>query len=308
MALTLGAWRALPGGWAATLAVDGERTAAAAAGRITVWEGEREIAEATTATRVGRPRFAGERVLWGAGALDLASGRYRAVEGIGAALVEGTGETPGLPDWPLPQGRGYVPTAYAWSPDGEMLVASASWGGPPGPPAARVVLVTAAGEHRATLWQASDLAPTAAWVGHSALVVGCRQPRVFDLQGQELATLEGVTPPVRIEASADESRLLVVEHGRLALWRTADWSELVTHQGAWLDASLSPDGRLLAAVDFEGRLRIAAVAEQWRELTRPALPAAITGLALGEERLAATFADGDALRRARIRFETGGAG
>ncbi|MDH3603847.1 MAG: hypothetical protein OEU26_29915 [Candidatus Tectomicrobia bacterium] len=292
--LMIGAWTPLLGGRGATLAVANEYTAAAELARLTVWADERRIAQVEAATPAPRrPRISGGRVLWGDGVMELATGYYQRVEAVAAAIVEGTD----APQTPTPFG-GYRAATYAWSDDGQALVISAAWTGPPGPPPARVVLVDGSGHHQATLWQESDLAPTAAWVGCNVIVVGTREPRVYDRAGSNLIILSTGTPAVRINASVDETRLLVVEHGRLTVWDIERWTTVGVWTGTWLDAALTPDGRTVVAVGLNGHLYLARV-ENGLSLARElSLPDQVRGIALGCNRIVAAFASGDAVRTA----------
>ena len=70
--MTFGDWVPLAGGYGTALAVDGDVTAAAQLGRITVWAGgELALRREAPAPAPGRPRVAGDRVLWGELALGL---------------------------------------------------------------------------------------------------------------------------------------------------------------------------------------------------------------------------------------------
>ena len=258
-------WTALAGTGGTLLAVAGERTAAAQLGRLTVWDGDREIASVEGAVP-GRPRLSDGVVLWGE--VKLAGGD---VERIG-----------GLQGPPSPGGF-YRVAASAWTPDGKAVVTSAAWTGPPGRPEARVEL-----HGVATLWEASDLAPKALWAGERLIVVGSREPRIYDRDGALVNTLPGTTPPVRVEADAAEEHLLVVEHGGLTIWSTASWEPIERREGAWLDAALSPDGARLVAVDLTGGLHGSPVAA----------PEPVQAVALGESRIAASFAHPPQVRTA----------
>jgi hypothetical protein len=124
----------------------------------------------------------------------------------------------------------------------------------------------------------------AGWVGSSLAAVGTRQPQVLGYDGSRRAELDGTTPPVRIEGSADESRLLVVENHRLRLWETAGWTLVGTAPGQWLDAAFAPDGSLVVAVDFDGTLH-ALDATLAPSTTLPA-PARVDGVAVTDDRIA----------------------
>ena len=123
-------WTALPGAGGTLLAVAGERTAAAQLGRLTVWEGDREIASVEGVVP-GRPRLSDGVVLWGE--VKLAGGD---VERIG-----------GLQGPPSPGGFYRVAASADAGRQGGGDDAART--GPPGRPEARVEL-----HGVATLWEA----------------------------------------------------------------------------------------------------------------------------------------------------------
>ncbi|MGH9215138.1 MAG: hypothetical protein ACRDZS_02700 [Acidimicrobiales bacterium] len=289
---TIGPWRALDGGYGATVAVAGAYTVAAQLGYLTVWAGQRLVAHVTAqASAPGRPRIvqdrlAKDKVYWGPGVLDLASGRLAllaslAAETTGTVVPRGVGISP----------QGYSTATYAWSPDGSMVAVTAQHASGPHPPTASAVVRDNAGQLLATLWECPDIAPRAAWVGRTLVVIGTRQPGVFRRNGSRVVELDGATPPVRIEASSDETRLLMVEHTRLTLWDTATWAPVGIADGQWLDAALAPDGQLVIAVDFAGTLHTL----DGTLASGPPLPApgaalgGALGVALDDSRVVAAF-------------------
>lgn len=112
--------------------------------------------------------------------------------------------------------------------------------------------------------------------------------------------LDNRTPAVRVEASSDETRLLIVEHSRLAVWDLASLRLVCAWPGTWLDAAIAGDGSTIAAVDFGGQLLVARVADglSTPSLVEPGDP--LAGVALGEGRIAASFASGAPVRVARF--------
>jgi hypothetical protein len=292
----IGDWHPLRGGRGTALAVAGRRTAAAEPQRLTVWSDDRLVARVEAPVRSpGLPRFAGEQVLWGAGKLDLAGGSYAPLAGIDEAIVAGTD----APSEPSPLG-GYRLATSAWSADGEALVLTVSWTGPPGPPAARALLLDGSGDRPQTLWQQSDVAPTAAWVGRDLVVVGTRRPGVFNRGGEPLAKLPQGIPAQRLDADADEALLLIVETSRLTVWSTASWTEEGRLDGTWLDGALTPDGQAVVAVDLEGTLHVARTKDGLEMVAVVSPPDPIRGLAVGRDRIVAAFADGEPLRTATL--------
>ncbi len=284
-------WTPLAGPGGTLLALAGDYTAAAQRGRLTVWNGDRELAS-VEARLTGRPAIGAGALRCGEVVVSLPDGVARRVDGVQAALGEGTGVAP-LP----PPGGGYRAAGTAWAPDGKALVAAAAWTGPPGPPAARAVLLDGAGRHQATLWEGSDRAPGALWAGEELIVVGTREPRVYSRAGTLVILLDAGTPPVRIDG--DDIRLLVVEHGGVTLWGTESWQVLARWDGGWLDAALAPGRDVAIAVDLGGALHALPLdgsAPQALDAPDP-----VQALAVDERRIVASFARGAQIRTAALR-------
>lgn len=291
-----GPWSPLVGGQGTTLAVSGEYTAAARLASLTVWAGDRVVARADAPSpSPGRPRFVLPSVFWGVGVLNLGTGTYARLPGVYEALVRGTD----APPFASP-GRDYLPASYAWSPDGDALVVSAAWAGVSRHLPSRAVLLDGSGEYRATLWEAHDLAPAAAWVGRRAIVLGTREPLVFARDGRHVATLSEGVPAKRIESSADEASLMIVEDRRVAVWKTSPWELRGEWPGLWLDAALAPDGSGLVAVDFDGRLHRARVADGLAPAGELETADPVAALAHGTDRIVAAFARGVSVRTAPL--------
>ncbi|HMO47509.1 MAG TPA: hypothetical protein PKB14_15940 [Rubrivivax sp.] len=241
--LQLGPWHALPAGGGQALAIDGATLAAASPTHLVAWRDGREIASHAAARRIaGWPRIAGERVLWGDGMLDLADGRWLPARGA-EALFEAT----------TPLGTEYA-TAWAWSPDAQALGCCIAGGRDAG---ARFVLLDTASGAARTLWRSTDLAPQAAWLGRSGIVLGSRQPQRWGRDGSPAAALGTgpALPALRIESSAGETRLLIADPLGLAVWALPEAERILDCRGHWIDATLTPDGQALFAVDAAGTLQ-----------------------------------------------------
>jgi len=256
--LKIGSWQSLLGGRGDKLTINKNYIAAAELARLTVWSEDNLIAQIESPLPTpSYPRFTATHLRWGEVILSLETGLYERIEDLYAALVYET-EAPIIPS---PRG-GYRPSIYAWAPDGDALVVAATWTGATGPPPARVILTQESGEYQNTLWQGSDFAPKAIWVGHSLIVVGNRNPLVLNRDGSIVKTLTANTPAFRIEASADESRLLVAEYGQLTIWDTHTWTTIGKLAGTWLDAAIFPDGQFVMAVDFENKIQVICVSNR----------------------------------------------
>lgn len=285
----LGPWAPLEGGHGTALDADGAVTAAAQIGRLLVWSQRRALlVREAPAPFPGRPRIAGERVLWGELAIPLGGGEDERVPGVQAALAEGTGE----PAHAAP-GTGYAPSVYAWSPDGERLVVAAGWRGAPRQPATRAVLLARSGERRALLWEDGDLAPGAAWAGAEQIVLGSRTPRVYDQSGALLRELEPGLPALRIDGAG--GRILIAEPHRVTVW---DDEPAARWEGQWLDAALGRDGELVALVDAGGALHAARPGGEPAPLEAPGR---VAGVALAQDRIVVALGGGGGVHEAPLR-------
>ena len=265
------------------LAVSETITVAAQIGALTVWSDSARVAQVRAdLPNPARPRIAGRRVYWGPYAVDLDLGTHRGLVPTHVTLP------------------GYEQTAHAWAPDGHAAVVAGRWTGPPGPSPAVVALLDAEGERLAVLWEAADLAPVALWFGEAEIVIGTRDPRVFDRAGRPLRTLPAATPPFRIEADSAGARVLVAEHAQLAVWDLASGEALARRGGTWVDAALTPDGTRVVAVDFSGRLHVHRVSPDLPVAARVPADAPALTVAATDHRLVAAFTRLPAVRTAPL--------
>jgi len=106
------------------------------------------------------------------------------------------------------------------------------------------------------------LPPEAAWVGRQSVVVGFRDPRVFDAtSGVERGRVVlGGNTIARIDADDDEDRMVAVDINRSIAWIDPEtWLVLDRWDGRWQDVAIAPDGRFVAALDFAGTLHFAGL-------------------------------------------------
>ncbi|MFV8752458.1 hypothetical protein ACNOYE_18075 [Nannocystaceae bacterium ST9] len=88
---------------------------------------------------------------------------------------------------------------------------------------------------------------------------GLDRPRVVDLEGKPIATVElaGATFS-RFEASRDERWLIAVDLNRaIGLIDTRDWTLVARWVGPWADASITPSGHAVVGLELGGTLRVA---------------------------------------------------
>jgi hypothetical protein len=208
-----------------------------------IWQGDRRVAEIKAgAASPGRARVFDERVVWGPNVLALDT---HVLELRSAAVPQ-----------PMPMNRGGVVQAYAWSGDGAWLARSTS-----GDKSAVEVTLHrgATGERVASVWRSTGVAPEALWLGPSWLAIGLDRPRIFDLDGRSVATIEFEAVTItRFEASRDERWLIAVDLNRaITLIDTSIWTLVDRWTGPWADASIAPSGHAVVGLELDGTLRVA---------------------------------------------------
>lgn len=244
MNVQLGTWSSVPSESGAALALSGDLLAVTGPARAVVWERTRKVVSVDAPMPApGAPRLGAGRLYWGPSVVELSSGQLRLVREAVPQVRPGGGERA---------------TTYAWSADGQRLVACLGGDADQRP---RALLLHGLGAVVKTLWEQSGVSPRAAWVGQRAAVIGLSDPRAYDAEGAELARVAlGAGTVVHLEASADEERLLVVElNQRLTLIRTASWSVADRWAGAWVHGAIAPGGRFAVALGFDGRLFAAGI-------------------------------------------------
>jgi hypothetical protein len=287
--IQIGSWQTLLSNGASVIAFDGKRMAAAGSARLKVWQGNTLLATADASFPApGAPRFASQRVYWGAGFLDLGSGRYTRIAGAEPVARPGTGERPHV---------------YAWSPQGDRMIGSFSTGDPRRP--VRVTLFRGqTGVEEATLFDGTGLPPSAAWFGARAAVVGFSDPQVFDRSGAPMARIAlGGGTIACIDATGGEQRVIVVDLNRAIHWiDPATWTVLDRWPGPWMHGAVSQDGRLIAVLEPWGKLHFASMEEdRFRPAGQIAVDDRAVAVALNPGEIATV--GGGEVRRASLRID-----
>ena len=153
-------------------------------------------------------------------------------------MVAGTN----VPAIPSPKGS-YRAVSYTWSPDGQVFVLTVSWHGQPGSPLARAILADKKGKLIKIIWEGSDIAPQAVYIGKNWIFLGTREPVIFNLSGEIIKKLPQDNPAIRIEASKDEPLLMELGPAQIKIWNSASWELESSYAGLWMDASISNDGK-----------------------------------------------------------------
>lgn len=233
-----GAWTHLSPEGGSELAWSGSLLAVAGPAHLVVWDGGTRVMSVDAPVAApGRPRFAGNSVHWGPLTIDLTS---KALSTRHAAVPPRD-----------PRGEGERATEYAWTPDGQRLLAAFGGDSP------RVELFDANGA-RLPLWREGPA--RALWAGRSALVVAAQDLVVFEPGGALRGRLAVGPNPVVLAATTDETRLLVVDLNQaLVLVRLADLSVVARWPGRFTHGSIDPEGRLVAGLEPGGVVRLARI-------------------------------------------------
>ena len=239
--IQIDSWRVRPSDGGALLALDQDRMAVASSARLSVWQGDTRVASVEVVFQSpGIPRFVGQKVYWDR-FLDWVPGEERRLKMLSprcgseeenahmSCVVSVTGCRRFQHRRSESSGTRYF--------SGETGVTIAS------------------------LWEGNRLPPRAAWVGEHAAVVGLSSPEVFDHSGKHVATiaLDGANV-ASIDAPRNERRLMLLDLNRTISWiDTAKWAILDVWSGPWLHAAVSPDGRLVVALEAWGKVHFARI-------------------------------------------------
>jgi hypothetical protein len=287
-------WKPLPGNSGEYFSVHGHCIAGAQSNRLTVWCNEDKVFEGYAPVSCdGYPLWKADSVFWNDSRIDL---RERQLVPLGNLKenILGVPESDAHPATP----NGKRPVSFAWSPDAEYFLYTAEDSSDTPDPKAQAFFSEKDGSGEKLLWEGYDPVPHSACIGENWMVLGTRNPMVFDREGKLLQTLPGGMLPKRIHLSNDGTVLSIQTHESVTLWHTDSWQVKAVIKGPWLNAAMSPGGGTLYAIDFEGYLYTGDLLDERSELRKIPVPAPLTTIDAGEEWLVAGFAKGNAVRRA----------
>jgi hypothetical protein len=287
-------WKPLPGTSGEYFSVRDNCIAGAQANRLTVWCDEGKIFEGYCPVSCdGYPRWKADSVFWNSSRIDLRE-RQQFPLGNLKETVLNFAEMNAHPE----KSNRKRPVAFAWSPDAERFLYTVEDNSETPGSKAQALLSDKDGSNERVLWEGQDIAPRSACIGQNRIVLGTRNPMVFDPEGKLLETLPGNMLPKRIHMAEDESVLFVQTHESITLWHTGSWLLKAVITGPWLNAALSPGGGAVYAIDFEGNLYAADLLDEGSPVKKIPVPDPLMTIDAGEEWLVAGFAKGDAVRRA----------
>lgn len=277
-------WQTLNSGHTGRLAIRGERVAASTLDRLGLWRGGTPLAQAQSPVRApGWPMLADQALFWGPGHWTSAAGYQPS-----AALLALCGH-----------GR-RVPHCWAWRDDGERVLLSLGGSGELGAQgAAQAVLAEPSGAAVIELRRDAGAGAAACCLGRQLAVVGSARASVHEAGGRLRHELDNPTPALRVTLCADDQRLLLVESGRLSLYRTDNGGLLTRSEGAWIDAAPAPDASRIVAVDVQGRLALLDPHDLSAPPTWLATDDPVQAVAADEDQIVAAF-----VRHAPLRVTT----
>ncbi len=284
-------WKILPGGYGQRLAVNGKLTAAASHERMFIWENDELVAIVERPNALpGYPRISNDKVYWGDGYYNLNNRRFEQLFHFEKKLLADANPFPG---------GGFMPVTYEWNIEGQLMAASFQWNGNE-KNNSQVILVNMLSREQSIIWQENDAAPSAIHISKSYIILGSREPVVLDHTGKKLYSLHAKLPPFRIACTSDEKYLMMAGHASIDIWNM-ETKELVRQwTGKWLDASISPDGKNLVMVDFEGNLHVESAGEKTVQTKMIIPPDPIQNISMDHETLIASFARGEKIRPTSI--------
>ncbi len=283
-------WTTLTGNGGNKLVVKDHYCIAASLYQVTVWKHEQLLLQHHTDTpQPGFPMLTGDQLYQGTGILDLAANVRHEIPGMQEAVRTAGGK------YTVSHGNEYTPSVFAWAPDGSAVAVSVKWTGHPGPPPAKVLLLDKEGHLLQTLWEDQNLPVAALHISDKWILAGTPQFRVFDKETLKTTIIAEQLPAVRIEMTADETQLLLLQHDHISLRNTATGKEINHWKGNWNDATITPDGKYIVAVDAEGKAFLINTDAPGGQ--QPiAAPGAIFSVAADNNRLLAFFIQGAIVR------------
>lgn len=291
----IGEWIILAGGLGNSLAIDKDIAAASSPDRLIIWKNEKKIITLLSKSlRPGNPRIWDDKVFWGEGYVDLNDGKYKNFAPVSGSLSAVLERKYFLP------GELFVPMVFAWEDTGKMVAVSLQPTEINGDDRPSVELIMAATGDTVRIWKEPDIVPRSLCVYKSCVFLGTRPVRKCDFEGKVINTFHCDTQPFKVECCNDERSLVIAEHSAITIWDTESNEMSRQWYGQWLDAAVSPDGKNLAMIDFEGKLHWVKPNDPQASLERIDLPDPVQSIALSNDWIMAAFINGERIRKAHL--------
>lgn len=292
-------WTPLPGESGEFFSIHGSSVASVQANMFILYQDGKKKFEYRASTECGSyPVWLDSMIYWNENRLDLNTLKVQNLDKTKDDFLNNS-------DIPYPGGNGRTgnrPVTYAWSPLGDHFLMSEEGTDNNGKADSRLLLMKNDCSLLKILWEGSDFAPIAACISGGYIIAGTRQPMIFNSSGNLIVTLPGELIPKRIHISETGSTLFIQTYDSITLWETGTWIKKGIIKGPWLNAAMSHDGKMVYAIDFGGKLNIAAIQDEIGPMKKIVTPDLLATVDAGAEYIVASFANGDPVRWA-LRFD-----
>jgi hypothetical protein len=292
----LNLWSPLPGEYGEYFSIHESAVAGVQADRFILWKNGEKKFEARTPIECGSyPRWTSSGIFWNDNRLDPESNN---VYNLGI-MKKDFFENPVMPDPTLKVSSGYKPVTFAWSVNSDFFLISVEGFDTERISHSRLLLLDQDGSLKNILWDGKDFAPKAICINSEYIIAGTRDTMIFKTDGKRAGILPGDLISQRIHLSEDGKLLLIQNYLSITLWETGSWKRKGIIKGPWLNAALSPDGKMIYAIDFRGNLNAALVSDHSETIKPVPAPGPMTTIDAGKEYIVGSFAHGAPVRWAR---------
>ena len=286
-------WTPLPGDTGEYFSIKESSVAGVQANRFIMWQNGEKKFEARTSLECGSyPMWTNSEIFWNDNRFDLENNN---VYNLGI-MKQDFFENPVMPDSCKKINSGYKPVTFAWSVETDFFLVSVEGFDSKGSSHSRLLLLSKNGTLKNVLWDGSDFAPKAICINSEYIIAGTRDTMIFKTDGKPAGVLPGDLVPQRIHISENGKLLLIQNYGSIILWETGSWETKGSIKGPWLNATMSPDGKMIYAIDFKGNLHAALVSDSIETMKPVPAPGPMATIDAGNEYIVGSFAHGDPVR------------
>jgi hypothetical protein len=286
-------WTPLPGEYGEFFTIHGSAVAGVQADRFILWQNGEKSFEVRTSMECGSyPRWADSTIFWNDNKLNIENKNFKSLN----IMKKDFFENPIMPDPTMKVNSGYKPVTFAWSVESDFFLVSVEGFDSKGGSHSRLLLLNSDGTLKNILWDGRDFAPRAICINSEYIIAGTRDIMIFKTDGKPAGLLPGELVPQRMHISENGKLLLVQNHESIILWETGCWKRKGIIEGPWLNASLSPDGKMIYAIDFRGNLNVALFSDSVETMKPLPVPGPMATIDAGREYIVGSFARGDPVR------------
>lgn len=286
-------WTPLPGEYGEYFSIYETAVAGVQADRFILWKNGEKTFEARTPVQCGSyPRWTCSGIFWNDNRLDPESNNVTNLGIMHKDFFENTV----MPDPTVKVASGFKPVTFAWSVESDFFLASLEGFDSKGVSHSRLLLLAQDGSLKNILWDGRDFAPKAICINSEYIIAGTRDTMIFKTDGKPAGILPGDLISQRLHLSEDGKLLLIQNYQSIILWETGCWKRRGIIKGPWLNATLSPDGKMIYAIDFSGNLNAAIISDSVEAMKLVPSPGPMATIDAGKEYVVGSFALGDPVR------------